>query len=597
MSYFSEVKLVDKTTGTAAVVNASGQLKVVLDGKVDDNNSSATPLLAAGVFTGTASETLDYGIIFVSVYSDVASATDGLAVEQSCDGTNWDHIDNYTIPAATGKTFSFQPACKYFRIVYTNGGSDQTAFRLSTIFKKTNSKPSSHRLKDSIIDDDDGELVIATIKGRNPQRNYVDFESTRTGNFKVAVQEYGDTSSIDAFSRLRVSNPYTIFDSKQLHDDAPLFWDESLGGSATSAHSATDARTRLSVTASASDFAIRQTKMKFNYQPAKAQLIFMTFYSPQEAGITKRVGLFDGTSTNNMTPNNGIFLQTDGDISWNIAKNGTTTETVAQANWNVDTLDGSGDANNPSGLTYVPGACQIAVLDYEWLGVGRVRVGFVINGQIIYVHKFNHANDVSFTSVYMSSPNLPLRYDIQSDGSATGTLDHICSSVISEGGREDNGSIRYASTEGTEVTCTTENTTYAILGIRLKSAYHDVSVKLLNIALQIQTASDMIEWSIILNPTVAGTFTYADETDSAVQIARGATANTVTGGYKLAGGYVESGTVPSGASGSGGRGLENAILLGSTIGGTMDTLVLCATPRGGTSGVAVEGGLNWRELL
>ena len=159
-----------------------------------------------------------------------------------------------------------------------------------------------------------------------------------------------------------------------------------------------------------------------------------TDLTPGEFVTIKAV--FDGTGTNNLTPNNGIFFECDGSLSWNIAKNGSITETVTQANWNVDKLDGTG----PSGITLEPEATQILIIDYEWLGVGRVRVGFVIDGLIYYVHYFNHANDDTFTSVYMSTPNLPLRYTIETDGTEAAELDHICSSVISEGGLEETGS-------------------------------------------------------------------------------------------------------------------------------------------------------------
>jgi len=125
--------------------------------------------LNAGIaFTGTSIDTLKYAIFVISVYSDVASATDGLSVQFSTDNTNWDHIDVYTIPAVTGKTFSFQTAAQYMRVVYTNGGTNQSIFRLQTIGKHSMTKPSSHRIQDSIVSEDDAELSKAVITGENP---------------------------------------------------------------------------------------------------------------------------------------------------------------------------------------------------------------------------------------------------------------------------------------------------------------------------------------------------------------------------------------------------------------------------------------------
>jgi hypothetical protein len=228
---------------------------------------------------------------------------------------------------------------------------------------------------------------------------------------------------VDAFARLRISDPKTIFDSKQLHDKLPLFWDEELSGSATSVHVSADAMTDMSVTASASDFVIRQTKMRFNYQPGKSQLCILTASQmDNQTGVTKRIGLFtdDGTG-NNLTPNNGIFFSSDGtNISWNIAKDGSVTETVNRASWD-DPMDGTGS----SGLDIQFDKSLIYFIDFSWLGVGSVRVGFIIDEVMYIAHIFRHSNISN--AVYMSTPNLPLRYDIQSDGTGAGSMDHICS--------------------------------------------------------------------------------------------------------------------------------------------------------------------------
>jgi len=216
MSYFSEVKIVDKETRTAAAVNDSGQLKVVLDGKVCEPNSSTELLDASESFVGEAQSILDYGIIFVSVYADADSATDGLQVQQSVDGDNWEHVDKYTIEANHAKTFSVQPHCEYLRVVYNNGATAQTEFRLSTVLKKTNSLPSSHRLSDAIVDDDDGQLTISVIKGRNPSGDYVDFASTMQGNFKISLEELENSLSVNSNTQLRI----TQFDSTG--NEAPI---------------------------------------------------------------------------------------------------------------------------------------------------------------------------------------------------------------------------------------------------------------------------------------------------------------------------------------------------------------------------------------
>ncbi|MBT8341040.1 MAG: hypothetical protein KJP07_13575 [Desulfatitalea sp.] len=430
------------------------------------------------------------------------------------------------------------------------------------------------------------------IQGRTDAGNFVNLAATNNGNFKVSVQEYGDTPSIDAFARLRVSENYTIFDSKQIHDKQPLFWDEALGGAATSVHSITDAATTLNVTASAADYAIRQTKQRFNYQPGKSQLIFLTFRCACQSGVTKRIGTFTGTGVNNMTPNNGIFFETNGIIpAWGIAKAGSITEDVIQSSWNVDTLDGSGDQNNPSGILLDLDAVQIAIIDYEWLGVGRVRVGFVINGVIIYCHYFNHANDSAFQSVYMSTPNLPLRLDIQSDGTASSELTHICGTVISEGGIQKTGILRSVDTGTSHINAAIADTIYAVVGIRLKNTHLDVTVIPESFSM-ISETNDDFRWSVCLNPTIAGTYTFIDLVNSSVQYAIGdpAGTNTVSDeGIRIASGFASTDTL------SADQQLQTALRIGSTIAGARDELVLCVTPL--SPGADIQASLNFRELL
>ena len=421
--------------------------------------------------------------------------------------------------------------------------------------------------------------------------------TTPTG--AVSIQA-GDSPSIDAFGRWRVSNPETLFDSKNIFDDPdlassvenqPLFYDnQEISGSGTStAYNTNQASQSLSVGATTAGVRTRQTKRCFNYQPGKSQLILMTFtFDTPASGITQREGIFDD--------NNGIFFEADG-TGLNIVRRTYVTGSavdneVAQASWNIDTLDGNG----ASGLTLDPTKTNIFFIDFAWLGVSRVRCGFVIDGLIYYCHEFLNANNLA--EVYMSTPNLPLRSEITNDGTGVAsTMTQICSTVISEGGSQDVGPLRYADTNGTHVDCNTENTVYAVLGMRLKSDYIGATVKINKIWQQIQTASHQGIWTLRFNPTVAGTFTYSGLSQSAIEYATGATANTVTGGYLVDGGFVFSAGGGGGKAGGADGAIESALLLGALIDGTVDELVLCFMPVGGSSNVDVEGGITWRELL
>lgn len=401
--------------------------------------------------------------------------------------------------------------------------------------------------------------------------------------------QYRDSPNLDAYGRLRVAEPFTIFDSKQIHDKQPLFWDETTGlADITSAHSTDTASTVITYDGGVTGGTFtRQTFMRFSYQPGKSQQIMMTGILDRSgggAGIQRPLGYFDD--------DNGLFF-TDNEGTIQVVRRTSVTGTpvdnaVAQASWNVDVMDGTG----PSGVTMDWTKTQQFVIDFEWLSAGRVRMGLRVGGEIHYVHEFLSANVLD--KVYMSTPNLPLRYQMIAAGSSTAsTMECICGTVISEGGVTNLGVLRYKSTAGTHVDATTENTLYAVVGVRLKSTHLDAQVKLVSMSMVEHTGDKDFEWILMFNPTVAGTFTYANETNSAVQTATGATANTVTGGVSMGGGH---GSSAQKGGESNAATIENAIRLGAAIDGTVDEIVLCARPIGGSSAIDIEGSLTWREV-
>jgi len=303
-------------------------------------------------------------------------------------------------------------------------------------------------------------------------------------------------ANFDAFGRLRVSNPQTIFDSKLVYDEQPLYWSENLTGGSTSFYDQPNAQMILSTGGGAGQ-AIRQTRRFFNYQPGKSQLIFQTFNANGvESGIIKRIGYFDSTD--------GIFFELDGTtilgsgLSFVRRSSGANpTDSVPQASWNLDTLDGSGGPSNPSGLNVKSNAVQILVIDFEWLGVGSARVGFVIDGQIVYAHRFDCANIQQ--SVYMQSPNLPLRYELDAPSVASsGTLDCICGTVISEGGQGATGTpFGFDSPRSANVA---NNASTTLLSIRHRAGFERITIIPTNVA-PLTAGNGASTWELLYNPT------------------------------------------------------------------------------------------------
>lgn len=182
-----------------------GASEVLLEGYVDPNNSSTTPLGAGGVFTGTAFEVTNYAAINVNVKSDVASATNGVKVEFSTDGTNWDHSHSTTYSAATGVGYIFNAEFKYARVVYTNGATPQGIFRLQTIFKTTLVKSSLYTLDQTVTGSMFAELGKNVIIGKTTAGGggYVDVKVNPSGALTTETQL---TSGTAAIGTVRVTN-------------------------------------------------------------------------------------------------------------------------------------------------------------------------------------------------------------------------------------------------------------------------------------------------------------------------------------------------------------------------------------------------------
>lgn len=388
----------------------------------------------------------------------------------------------------------------------------------------------------------------------------------------------------DAFGRIRTSEPFTLFDSKQLHDSLPLYYDdqEVSGSLTTSTHSPDRASTTITVNANTAGKRVRQTFQRFNYQPGKSQLILCTGVlniSGAGGGISSAMGYFDDA--------NGVFIQVvDGVIGMVIRSSvsGSAVDNrVAQSAWNGDNLDGTG----ASGITLDASKAQIWWADLEWLGVGTVRTGVVIDGAFILCHTFNHANTID--SVYMSTPNLPIRYEIENDGTGvSAALEHICSTVISEGGQQATGQLHTALTGNAKIPAAQDDLV-GLIGIHLKSTHIDTQVDLTTFSV-LNDAKEPFEWSLWINPTIAGTFTFTDHENGSCQVAIGDENNTLTGGHMLSAGVAASSREGGDASAD----LRNALRLGSKIDGTPDEIVLAV--KSYKANGKFDAALGWREL-
>jgi hypothetical protein len=403
-------------------------------------------------------------------------------------------------------------------------------------------------------------------------------------NTEYTVIGGGDGSpAYDAFGRLRVSNPLTIFDSKNIMSKNNLF-DESTSGSGSVSYTANKSTVNLNVTTASGDKVIRQSKRVMSYQPGKSLFNLNTFVmAADDANLRQRIGMFDA--------NNGIFFEKTASTLYIVRRSYTSgssvDDSIAQSSWNGDKLDGTG----ASGYTLDETKANILFMDFEWLGVGAVRVGFVIDGKFIIAHTFKNAN--SLTTVYMQTANLPIRYEIEATGTLSGsaTLQQICSTVMSEGGYAPAGiqHMVHCGSIASGVNLVTADTYYNLATIRIKSSrpYAVIvpsAVDILNIA------NADFEWGVYFNATPSTPFSYTSYNDNVEYDLTTTTFSSLPN--EVASGYLGGKTAPSAFGGA--DFINWAYQLGQTIGGTSDTLTLAA--RAGSNNSAVAAQLKWLDL-
>jgi hypothetical protein len=340
---------------------------------------------------------------------------------------------------------------------------------------------------------------------------------------------YANSPNIDAFGRLRVSTPFTLFDSSHRFADNGL-WSTATATGGTATFNSSQGLVDLAVTAASGSEVVRETTKIFSYQPGKSLLVLSTFVmNAAKTNLRQRVGYYGAA--------NGYYLEQNGSTVSFVERtsvSGVLVDTpVAQASWNVDPMNGSG----ASGITLDLTKAQILFMDLEWLGVGTVRMGFVINGNFYVCHKFQHANLI--TSTYITSASLPLRYEITNTGATSGasTLKQICSTVLSEGGYELTGLQQAIGIPiNSPRTLGTAGTFYPVISLRLKSTRLDGIVILTALSIM-PISTGNYNWQVVATgTTTGGTWTSAG-TNSCVEYNITGTTFSTTGGRILASGF------------------------------------------------------------
>ena len=397
----------------------------------------------------------------------------------------------------------------------------------------------------------------------------------------------------DAFGRLRVSEPLTLFDSQHRYVDNNLWTTSNTAGTSYS-FANNQSLIQMTVDTTANMSVIRETKKVFAYQPGKSLLILNTFvFNQAKSNLRQRVGYFNSQ--------NGIFLEQSNSDIYLVRRSytsGVAVDTkVAKADWNIDTFDGTGASGQSAGSEHSSGIdltkTNIFWTDIEWLGVGDVRCGFVIDGKMLPAHIFHHDNIQ--TLPYMTTASLPLRYEITNFGttSSSSTLKQICSSIMSEGGYELRG---IQQSVGTPVTTAkdlpTAGTYYPIVSIRLKGGRPDAIVIPTAINILGKGNNTTIAWRIIRGATLTNASWTSGGDSSAVEYDLSATA--LSGGLALASGYLGVATQASQAIEILKEALFRFQLERDGLNG--GTTIFTVAAAGASNGDDVFASIDWEEI-
>lgn len=401
---------------------------------------------------------------------------------------------------------------------------------------------------------------------------------------------FGNTALNDAFGRLRVSSPSYVFEAQSQYDSQPLLFNTvTSGGGSGSSHLPNESAVSLTVGTGATDYVIRQSKQYFRYQPGKSQMILMTgVMGAAVANVVKRIGYFDNS--------NGLFFQqtsTGVSVVRRTYTGGSSSDNgIDQADWNIDTMDGNG----PSGISLDMTKSQIFMIDLEWLGVGRVRFGFVIDGSIYYCHEMLNTNVLP--TVYMTTANLPVRYEIGNSAvSAGASMKAICCSVSSEGGYDRFG---FPFSVGLNSAFASVQARRPVLSVKPRLTFNSITNRMdFDITgIEVISSTYTSYYEVVLNGTLTNaSFNNVDSTYSGMQYDKAATA--ITGGVVLACGYAVAGGPGANATGGVVQKLVKNPLCVNYAGTDSDILSIVATstdtqdpPRAANVGAV----LSWQEL-
>lgn len=573
--------------------------------------------VVAEVFVGNSEEVYRFTSILITISSNVSSADGGIYIEFSSNNTNWDIslMDSYEGGGNYSKAYDIQS--KYYRIIYVNGLTSQSNFRLQSSLNKvqtgTMNVPRVVEFKEPLND------AFSRLRISYPHtlfqvshnigkqldiidESYVSGGSSNTLSSAIYTTESSisltDAGEFTNSGKILIDNEVITYTGKSTntltgctrgyHDTISTAHATAtsvfqLSSDTSAIHSTNESCIDISVSLTSGDEITRQSRIYNTYQPGKSLLIVLTGVLNSNNNGTKcrsRLGYFDD--------NNGVYFEYSDDTLSIIKRSkitGSIVNTYIPQNlWNIDKMDGKG----MSGIVLHPEKALIYVIDLQWLGVGRIRMGIFVKGNIYYVHQFLHSN--TETTTYMTTATLPVRYQITntSGSNGSGSMKMICASVVCEGGFESIGVPRSIG----EITETSISTKFEpLVSIRISSAHSHVLCKFIGLSILSSSNANVIyRVYLFRSPPVDPLTNSSWNTDlysSVIEYDTSATGLNTKNGHLIYQGFFSNNSDYATME------IERTVYITSNKSNISDMIVLAARTTSGSKNV--YGAMNWVE--
>lgn len=580
----------------AALLGISGNpLFIRGAGCVSVNNSSTAVLANGAVFTGVADNITDYSSIIVAVFTDQSSALDGLSLQFSQDGTNWDHTENHNIVANTEFTVGAMGEAQWFRIVYTNGAVTQGIFRLQVIYRNVPVVGEVGELEQPITGSSDAMVVRAILAGEKPNGDYTNVQTTAGGNTKVSLEEFDEAFNNlplpvnpglakTAFGELLVGQLHPQFQGSFEYtvDNNDLNTNTVVSGGTVTQASAMAVMTTSTTTASSALF---QSKQHAKYRPGLGgDSRFTALFTTPVAATEQYIGVMDETGSS-AAFKNGYGVGYDGLTFGAQRWQNDALITVALADCD-DPLDGTG----ASGMTIDQTKINVFEIRFQYLGVGAIEycIEDDSTGRFVTFHKVLYANNNTEPSVH--NPNFHHTMWVANKGTTSNIIMKSASYAFFVEGKTSLIELHQPENASGTKEKTTVTTEVAIFTIRNKATYASktnfIDILLLGggASIEASSANNLGSMRIVKNAILGGTPSYSDinTTDSVVEIDTSGT--DLTGGKELGAGFLAGKNAGFRISL-----IDNKIILNPG-----DTLTFAGTSA---NSATIDAQTSWRELF